>query len=320
MQQLIEKMFVSVFGSAVDGPMHDAAVFKSSGKRLAMTTDSFVVHPLFFPGGDIGSLAVHGTVNDLAMSGARPLYLSVGFIIEEGLPMEMLYRIVLSMQQAAEKSKVKIITGDTKVVDKGKGDGVFINTTGIGVLEHDLEILPQKIQAGDSILLNGDIARHGMAVMAVREGLSFESHIESDAAPLAEIVQELIKAGIPIHCLRDATRGGLASVLNELAQAADVGIMIEEKAIPLHEDVHSACEILGLDPLYVANEGKFVAFIPQKQIQQALSIIKKHPQGKEAGIIGKVTAENNKQVLMNNAIGAMRIIDMISGEQLPRIC
>ena len=320
MQQLVEKMFVPAFGNPDKDVMHDAAVFDVPGEKVAMTTDSFVVHPLFFPGGDIGSLAVHGTVNDLAMSGAKPLYLSAGFIIEEGLPMETLWRVVCSMRQAAKASGVSIITGDTKVVDKGKGDGLYINTAGIGVVAHDLTILPTSIQPGDMILINGDVARHGMAVMAVREGLEFESHIESDSASLSDIIQDLIREGISIHCLRDVTRGGLASVLNELAQASKLGMHINENDIPVHEDVSGACEILGFDPLYVANEGKFVAFIPADEAAKALSVVKKNPKGRDAAIIGRVSRDNPRKVMMKNRIGATRIVDMISGEQLPRIC
>ena len=320
MQQLVEKMFVPAFGNPDKDVMHDAAVFDVPGEKVAMTTDSFVVHPLFFPGGDIGSLAVHGTVNDLAMSGAKPLYLSAGFIIEEGLPMETLWRVVCSMRQAAKASGVSIITGDTKVVDKGKGDGLYINTAGIGVVAHDLTILPTSIQPGDMILINGDVARHGMAIMAVREGLEFESHIESDSVSLSDMIQDLIREGISIHCLRDVTRGGLASVLNELAQASKLGMHINENDIPVHEDVSGACEILGFDPLYVANEGKFVAFIPAGEAAKALAVIKKNPKGSDAAIIGRVSHDNPRKVMMKNRIGATRIVDMISGEQLPRIC
>lgn len=274
MQQLIQ-MFLTAFGTA-DAIGHDAATLGLKGNKIAFTTDSYVVKPLFFPGGDIGSLAVNGTVNDLAMAGARPLYLSVGFILEEGLSIETLWQVALSIQQAAETAKVKIVTGDTKVVDRGKGDGIFINTTGIGIIEHSQIIAPQSVQPGDLILLNGDLARHGIAIMAVREGLEFETTIESDSAALAEEVLELIAANIEIHCLRDLTRGGLASVLNEIAVAAKVGIEIDESLIPVREDVQGACEILGFDPLYVANEGRFVAFIPQKYGDRALEIMRSH--------------------------------------------
>ena len=293
--------------------------------RLAFTTDSYVVQPLFFPGGDIGTLAVNGTVNDLAMCGARPLYLSVGLIIEEGLPMETLWRVVQSMHRAAEVAQVQFVTGDTKVVDKGKGDGIFINTTGIGVVSHRHIIAPHSIRPGDVILLSGDVGRHGMAIMAVREGLAFESTIESDCAPVAELVLNLLDAGLDIHCLRDLTRGGLATVLVELAEAAQLQISIDERQIPVHEDVQGACEILGLDPSYVANEGRFIAFVPASEAARALGIMQAHPLGREASIIGQVVAQRKPDarvgvVTMHTAIGATRIVDMLSGEQLPRIC
>ena len=277
MHQLIGKLFLPAFRNPLLETQHDASVFDIAGQRLAFTTDSYVVRPLFFPGGDLGSLAVHGTVNDLAMAGARPLYLSAAFIIEEGLPMETLWKIASSMQQAAQKAGVQIITGDTKVVDKGKGDGLFINTAGIGILEHQLKIAPQSVQPGDAILVNGDLGRHGMAIMAVREGLEFESAIESDSAPLAEAVLQLLRAGIEIHCLRDLTRGGLTSVLNEIAEAASLTLHVEEKLIPVREDVRAACEILGLDPLQVACEGRFAAFVPERDAERALEILRASP-------------------------------------------
>jgi hydrogenase expression/formation protein HypE len=295
-------------------------VFDIAGQRLGFTTDSYVVRPLFFPGGDLGSLAVHGTVNDLAMAGARPLYLSAAFIIEEGLPMETLWKIVTSMQQAAQKAGVQIITGDTKVVDKGKGDGLFINTAGIGILEHPLKIAPQSVQPGDAILVSGDVGRHGMAIMAVREGLSFESAIESDSASLVVPVLQLLRAGIEIHCLRDVTRGGLTSVLNEIAEAANLALHVEEKLIPVREDVRAACEILGLDPLQVACEGRFAAFVPARDADRALEILRAHPTSAGACTIGKVSDQRSPKVLLKSAIGTQRILDMSTGEQLPRIC
>ncbi|MEO0924618.1 MAG: hydrogenase expression/formation protein HypE [Cyanobacteria bacterium J06643_13] len=317
MQQLIE-MFLTAFGTA-DTIQHDAVTLQLTGNKIAFTTDSYVVSPLFFPGGDIGSLAVNGTVNDLAMAGARPLYLSVSFILEEGLPIETLWQVVLSMQQAAEAANIKIVTGDTKVVEKGKGDGIFINTTGIGIIEHNQIIAPQSVQPGDLILLNGDLARHGIAIMAEREGLEFETTIESDSAPLAGVISSLLAADIEIHCLRDLTRGGLASVLNEIAVAAKVGIEIDEKSIPVIEEVRGSCEILGFDPLYVANEGRFVAFIPQKDGSSALEIVNSHL-SRNAAIIGKVIEDRNSLVALKSTIGSKRIIDLLSGEQLPRIC
>jgi hydrogenase expression/formation protein HypE len=319
MHQLIDKMFASTF--QFHGIQHDSTVVNIPTNKIAMTTDSYVVHPLFFPGGDIGSLSIYGTVNDLAMSGARPLYLSVGFILEEGLAMETLWRVVQSMQQAAAVTGVQIITGDTKVVDRGKGDGIFINTTGIGIIEHEQFIAPNSIEPGDLIILNGDLGRHGMAIMAVREGLEFETTIESDLAPCNSLVVKLLAAELTIHCLRDLTRGGLASALNEIAIAAGVSIQIKELAIPVREDVQGACEILGFDPLYVANEGRFITFVPKASVDQALEIIQS--QNDEANIIGRVTGKSKNTiglVTMESTIGTTRIIDMLSGEQLPRIC
>jgi hydrogenase expression/formation protein HypE len=322
--KLMHRLLGDVFGKAFSNPIldtrHDSAQFTVPPGRLAMTTDSYVVRPIFFPGGDIGSLAIHGTVNDLAMSGARPLYLTSAFIIEEGMPMETLWRVVCSMRDAAKKCGVQIVTGDTKVVDKGKGDGLFINTAGIGVIEHLLNIAPQNVQPGDAVLVSGDLGRHGMAIMAVREGLQFESTIESDSAPVHEVVWDLIKSGIEIHCLRDLTRGGLASALNEIAQAAGVKIAVEEKSIPVHEEVHAACEILGLDPLLVANEGRFVAFLAASDAGRALTILRRHEVSSNAALIGKVAEKSAPRVTLKSAIGASRILDMPSGEQLPRIC
>jgi hydrogenase expression/formation protein HypE len=328
MHRLLEEVFGKAFSNPILDTRHDSAQLSFATHtggtpvplRLAMTTDSYVVRPIFFPGGDIGSMAVHGTVNDLAMSGARPLYLSCAFIIEEGLPMETLWRVVCSMRDAAQKCGVQIVTGDTKVVDKGKGDGLFINTTGIGVMEHSLAIAPQNVQPGDTVIVSGDLGRHGMAIMAVREGLAFESQIESDSAPVAEPVLQLIKAGVEIRCLRDLTRGGLASALNEIAEAAGVKIAVEQKAIPVREDVHAACEMLGLDPLHVANEGRFVAFVAAKDAERALEILRRNEVCANAAMIGKVTEKSAPLVTLKSAIGASRILDMPSGEQLPRIC
>ncbi len=320
MHQLLGKMILPAFQNPLLEPQHDASVFEVGGRRLAFTTDSFVVHPLFFPGGDLGSLSIHGTVNDLAMAGARPLYLSAAFIIEEGLPMEMLWKIVQSMQQAAQAAGVQIVTGDTKVVDKGKGDGLFINTAGVGLIEHPLKITPQSVQPGDAILVNGDLGRHGMAVMAVREGLQFESAIRSDSAPLADVVLQLLSAGVEIHCLRDLTRGGLTSVLNEIAAAANLTLWVEETSIPVRDDVRAACEILGLDPFQVACEGRFAAFVPERDAARALEILRRHPSSANPAAIGQVTPTRTAQVLLKSAIGARRILDMGSGEQLPRIC
>ncbi|MEO8609240.1 MAG: hydrogenase expression/formation protein HypE [Chloroflexota bacterium] len=315
MHNLLEKMMLPTFSNPLLEARHDGAVFAAGNAKMAFTTDSYVVHPLFFPGGDIGTLAINGTVNDLAMCGARPLYLSAGFIIEEGLPMESLWRIIQSMQGAAQAAGVQIVTGDTKVVDKGKGDGIFINTAGVGLIEHNLNIAPASVRPGDAVLLNGDIGRHGMAIMAVREGLEFESTIESDCAPLASTIQALLDTGIEIHCLRDITRGGLASGLVEIGESAKLHIHIDESAIAVTESVRGACEILGLDPLYVANEGRFIAFVPANQAEQACAIM-----GADACIIGTVLDDESTLVTMRSAIGANRIVDMLSGEQLPRIC
>lgn len=320
MRQLIENVFGKAFSNPTLDARHDAAAFKAPAGRLALTTDSYVVRPLFFPGGDIGSLAVHGTVNDLAMSGARSRYLSCAFIIEEGLPMETLWRVVCSMRDAAAKCGVQIVTGDTKVVDKGKGDGLFINTTGIGVMEHAGDILPQNIQSDDAVLVSGDLGRHGMAIMSVREGLQFGSAIESDSAPVQEPVLDLLQHGVEIHCLRDLTRGGLASALNEIAEAAGAKIAVEERAIPVREDVHAACELLGLDPLHVANEGRFVAFVAAQDAERALNLLRRHAVSAGAARIGEVQEKTAPLVVLKSAIGAPRILDMPGGEQLPRIC
>jgi hydrogenase expression/formation protein HypE len=320
MHQLIDKIFAVAFESAELETKHDSAVLSTGEGKLVFTTDSYVVDPLFFPGGDIGSLAVNGTVNDLAMSGARPLYLSCGFIIEEGLPTEVLWKIAQSMRRAADSASVKIVTGDTKVVDRGRGHGLFINTSGIGLLERQLEINPGSVRPGDLIVVNGDVGRHGMAVMAEREGLSFESKIESDCAPLAATVLRLLDADIEIHCLRDLTRGGLATNLVEIASTSGMHIQIDESLIPVRDDIRGACEILGFEPIYVANEGRFVAFVPEKDAEMTLGIMRSEESWTDACVIGKVTDQKNGLVTMKSIIGAERIVDMLSGEQLPRIC
>lgn len=321
MNDLIREMILPAFNNPILSQTTDSASLRVPGDRLAFTTDSYVVDPLFFPGGDIGSLAVHGTVNDLAMIGARPLFLSAGFILEEGLPMETLWTVVQSMRQAAERAGVTIVTGDTKVIDREKGDGLFINTAGIGVLEHSLEIAPSRIKQGDVLLVNGDLGRHGIAVLAAREGLNFETSIESDSAPLADLVLKLLREGIEVHCLRDLTRGGLASALVEIAEQARLAVNIEEKSLPCRADVRAICEVLGFDPIHVANEGRLVAYIPADQADQALALMKDHEQGKGAVRIGQVTGVDCKgQVTLRSVIGANRIVDMLSGEQLPRIC
>src|SRR5271157_2525384 len=388
--QLIEKIFLPAFSNAALDQRHDGAVLPldglTTGSRLAFTTDSFVVRPLIFPGGNIGDLAVNGTVNDLAMCGARPLYLSAGFILEEGLEMETLRTVVKSMQEAAANAGVKLVTGDTKVVDKGKGDGIFINTSGIGVVEsrtglingferarlqprHEghgltngfegaqlqslhqgpdltngfervrlqprhqeptttgalapdggLAIGPASVQPGDAVIISGDLGRHGIAILSVREGLAFESPILSDTASVWPAVEALLNAGIEIHCLRDLTRGGLATTLNEIAGDRNICIKLEETLIPVGETVQGACEILGLDPLYAANEGRFAVFVPEAQAAAALDVLKKVPVSQGSVRVGKVEETPGRTVVLQSRIGGNRVVDMLSGEQLPRIC
>ncbi len=319
-QQLIQKLIVPQFSNDFLDPLHDGAVFAVNGTRLAFSTDSYVVSPIFFPGGDIGSLAVNGTVNDLAMCGARPLYLSAGLIVEEGTPVQDLWRILQSMRRAADAAGVQLVTGDTKVVDRGKADKVFINTSGLGIVADGVNIHPARAVAGDKILLSGPIAVHGIAIMSVREGLEFETEISSDTASLAGLVEVILSASNDIHVLRDPTRGGVTSALSEIAQCAGVGMMLEEASIPITEEVKGACEILGLDPLYVANEGKLIAIVPPADADAVLSAMKSHPLGSEACLIGRVTAEHPGFVLMKTRVGGTRVVDMLSGEQLPRIC
>lgn len=318
--QLIKNIFAAQFKNELLEPMHDGAIFSVGGTRFAFSTDSYVINPIFFPGGDIGNLAVNGTVNDLSMCGARPLYLSSAFIIEEGLPMEDLWRVVLSMETAAKVAGVQLVTGDTKVVDRGKGDKIFINTSGIGIIPDGIEINPKRAKPGDKIILNGTIADHGIAIMSVREGLEFETQIVSDCAPLNGLVETMFAASKDIHVLRDATRGGVASVLNEIAESASIGITISENLIPVSEEVKGACEILGFDPLYVANEGKLLAFVAPSAADKVLSAMRTHPLGNNAVIIGEVVADHPGTVIMKTRIGGSRVVDMLSGEQLPRIC
>jgi hydrogenase expression/formation protein HypE len=319
-QHLIQRMFLPRFSSPELAQLHDGALLSVNGRRLAFSTDSYVVKPLFFPGGNIGELAVNGTVNDLAMCGATPLYLSAGFIIEEGLPMEDLWRVVVSMQQAAERAQVAIVTGDTKVVDRGKGDGLFINTSGIGAIPDGVDVRPGRAKAGDRIIVSGDIAVHGIAIMSVREGLEFEAPIESDTAPLNGLVAAMLEACADIHVLRDPTRGGVASALNEIAGSAAIGVTIAEETLPVTEEVKGACEILGLDPLYVANEGKLLAFVPPADCDKVLAAMRRNPLGAKACVIGEATPEHPGMVVMRSSIGGQRVVDMLSGEQLPRIC
>jgi hydrogenase expression/formation protein HypE len=317
---LVEKLFLPAFRNPYLDKLDDQAVLEVNGARLAFTTDSFVVTPIFFPGGDIGRLAVNGTVNDIAMSGARPLYLSAAFILEEGLLVAELQRIVHSMQEACETAGVILVTGDTKVVNRGSGDKVFINTSGVGCLEHECIISADQVRPGDTVILSGTIADHGMAVMSKREGLEFETEILSDTAPLNALVQVMLEASSNIHCLRDPTRGGLATTLNEIARRAHVGIMLDEKRIPLREDVKGACEILGIDPLYVANEGKLIAIVGGDDGKKVLERMRGHQHGQEAQIIGEVVRDHPRMVVMRTGIGGTRIVDMMLGEQLPRIC
>lgn len=321
MHTLINKMFISAFKNEYLLQDHDSVLIElNKSNKLAFTTDSYVVKPIFFSGGNIGELAVYGTVNDLAMSGANAKYLSLGLIIEEGFLMENLWKIIQSIAYAANNAGIKIVTGDTKVVDKGKGDGIFINTSGIGIIEHNLNISPKSIKVNDMILINGDIGRHGIAIMAEREGLEFDHKIESDSAPLNKIISDILNAGIEIHCLRDLTRGGLSSALNELSYSSHTEILIDENFIPVREDVQGACEILGFDPLYVANEGKFIIFVDEKDAEKTLKIMKSNYYGKDSQIIGKVLSNNESIVKLKSKIGTVRIVDMLSGEQLPRIC
>jgi hydrogenase expression/formation protein HypE len=320
MNQLIERVFLPAFSNPRLEQRHDGATLSIGGARLAFTTDSYVVQPVIFPGGDIGDLAVNGTVNDLAMCGARPLYLSAGFILEEGLPLETLRTVVESMSRAAKAAGVELVTGDTKVVDKGKADGVFINTAGIGVVEHSLAIGPQSVRPGDVAIVSGDLGAHGVAILSVREGLEFEAPVVSDTAPLWEPVKALLDAGIEVHCLRDLTRGGLASTLNEIATAGRVGVRIREADIAVEDAVRGACEILGLDPLYVANEGRFAAFVPASEGRRALDILRGHAVCARASIVGEVVADSPGVVTLLSLIGGNRVVDMLSGEQLPRIC
>jgi hydrogenase expression/formation protein HypE len=319
-EQLIEKIFRPAFSNPALECRHDGAVVQAGSTRLAFTSDSHVVSPLFFPGGDIGKVAVNGTVNDLAMCGARPLWLSAAFILEEGLPMETLKRVVASMAEAATAARVAVVTGDTKVVEHGKGDGLYISTAGVGIIEHAGSIGPSHIRAGDAVILSGDIGRHGMAIMAVREGLSFESTIESDCAPLVAPVAALLATGVEVHCLRDLTRGGLATALIELAETRGLEIAIDERAVPVCEEVRGACEILGLEPMYVANEGRFVCFVPQSDVDKALGVLACTVPSGAPTVIGSVRAVTGRDVLMRSVIGSDRVLHRLSGEQLPRIC
>ncbi len=316
---LIKKSFVSTLGNPILDKLDDSAVFELSG-RLAFTTDSYVVSPIFFPGGDIGKLAVCGTVNDLSMSGAIPLYLSLSFIIEEGLLIADLEKIVNSIHQAATEAGVRIVTGDTKVVDQGSADKLFINTSGVGVVPPGVDISGANAKPGDRVIVSGTLGDHGIAIMSQREGLSFSTTLKSDCAPLNQLVAEMLQESCHINCLRDPTRGGLATSLNEIAKQSGVGIEIEDKLIPVRDEVRGACELLGLDPLYIANEGKLIAVVEEEFAESLLKRMKKHPYGEKAAIIGQVCSQHPGRVVIKTPYGSSRILDMLSGELLPRIC
>jgi hydrogenase expression/formation protein HypE len=318
--ELVRDIFLPAFQNPALTRLDDQAIVNVNGQRLAITTDSFVVKPLFFPGGDIGSLAVHGTVNDLAMGGATPLYLSAAFIIEEGFAMDDLRRVVDSLRQASAAAGVLVVTGDTKVVEKGKGDGLFINTTGIGLVPEGVELSADRARPGDKVLLSGSMGDHGIAVLAQREGLEFETKIISDSAALHTLVVAMLAVTRGIRCMRDPTRGGVSSTLNEIAERSRVGIELEESSLPIHEEVRGACELLGLDPLYVANEGKLIAIVAPEAADAVLQAMRNHPLGAEARIIGMVKEDNSCLVTMRTTLGTTRIVDMLSGDQLPRIC
>lgn len=321
--ELIQNVFARHLRNPLLDQCDDAAVWTPTlqvGERLALTTDSYVVRPIFFPGGDIGKLAVCGTVNDLAMVGAVPLYLSAGFILEEGLPLADLERIVISMAHTAQEVGVQIVTGDTKVVDKGSADLIFINTAGIGLVPAGFRASGASAYPGDAVILSGAIGAHGVAIMSQREGLCFSFPLESDCAPLGGLVAEMLQADTRIHCMRDPTRGGLATTLNEIAGQSHVGIDVEEAAIPVPEAVKAACDLLGLDPLYVANEGKLVAVVAPEAVSAVLQVMRRHPYGAEATVIGHVSKDRAGQVVLHTTLGARRILDMLSGAQLPRIC
>ena len=320
MNGLIDGMMMKAFANPVLEARHDGAVLRVKEGRLAYSTDSHVITPLFFPGGDIGALSIYGTVNDLAMCGATAKWISAGLILEEGLPMETLWKVVRSMAAAAADTGVRIVTGDTKVVERGKGDGIYVNTSGVGVIPHGVEVSPARVRKGDAVVLSGDIGRHGMAIMAVREGIRLENTLKSDLAPLNRPVEDLLAEGLDVHCMRDLTRGGLASALNEIASMTQCTVRIAENSIPVREEVTGACEILGFDPLYVANEGKFVLFLPFPQANRAVEVLGQYPFCRDAAVIGSVEEASGADVVMTSAIGSERIVDMISGEQLPRIC
>jgi hydrogenase expression/formation protein HypE len=320
MAQLIEQLFMAAFDNKYLRQMNDQACFQVSSGRMVMSTDSHVITPLFFPGGDIGSLSINGTINDVVMSGAKPCYLAASFILEEGLPLADLKRIVESMTKAAQNAGVAIVTGDTKVVEQGSGDGVFITTTGVGIISTGINISGERARPGDKILVSGTLGDHGIAIMSLRENLSFHTSIQSDTASLHDLVSAMVAAAPKIHVLRDPTRGGVATTLNEIARQSAVGMMLSEKQLPIHEQVSAACEFLGFDPLYVANEGKLVAICAAEDAEQLLAVMRSHPLGVNAEIIGEVIEDTHCFVQMETSFGGMRVVDWLSGEQLPRIC
>jgi hydrogenase expression/formation protein HypE len=318
--ELFHTVFQPAFGNPILDRMDDQAVLEVEGARLAFTTDSYVVRPLFFRGGNIGSLAVHGTINDLAVGGASPLYLSAAFILEEGLPLADLGRVVATMRQCAAQAGVQIVTGDTKVVEKGNCDGMFLNTAGIGLVPRGLRLSADQVRPGDAVVLSGTIGDHGIAIMAEREGLSFETELASDTAALHGLTAQMLATGAAIRCMRDPTRGGVASTCNEIAQASKVGIRLEHAAIPVRPEVEGACELLGLDPLYIANEGKLIAMVAPEDAERLVGAMRAHPLGAGARVIGQATAENAGMVVLRTTLGTLRIVDLLANDPLPRIC
>jgi hydrogenase expression/formation protein HypE len=317
---LVAKTFMPALANPILAELNDSALLNFQDVRLAMSTDSYVVDPIFFPGGDIGSLAVHGTVNDLAMRGAKPCYLSVGFILEEGLEITDLKKLLNSMAEAAREARVQVVAADTKVVERGKADRIFINTAGVGIIAPGVDVAGQNAQPGDFVLINGPVGDHGVAVLSTREGLSFQTEIQSDSAPLNGLVSDMLEVSRNIHVLRDPTRGGVATALNEVAKQSSVGIELEESNLPVRLEVNAACEMLGLDPLYVANEGKVLVLVAPEDADLVLNKMRQHPLGRGSCIIGRVVSEHPGRVVMQTSIGGRRIVDMLSGEQLPRIC
>jgi hydrogenase expression/formation protein HypE len=318
--ELVRDIFISRLDNEYLGKLDDSAVVELNDQHLAITTDSYVVDPIFFPGGNIGSLSVHGTVNDLSMQGATPLYITLGLILEEGFPMEHLTKIIDSVAEASQEAGVKVVAGDTKVVPKGHADKIFINTSGLGIIPHGVDVSSSRARPGDVLIINGTIGDHGIAILSQREGLHFKTEIVSDSAPLSSLVASILKVSSEIHVLRDPTRGGVATALNEIAYQSGVGIRAFEEALPIATPVLAASEILGLDPLYVANEGKCLVIVPEKESKKVLRAMKKHPYGRDSRIIGEITAENRGRALLRTRIGGTRILSMLTGEQLPRIC